>query len=690
MLNQGNNIYVNYAQHNNITEQLPDNYLDEPTEDFVLCRDADGNPTAIYGGDSWDLNPYRLSAKEVTKLSFTDAFSLSDNAFNATLHSQIKYILYKIMYLAPAGRIGRLSAAAILNYYYTLCGIGRFCAAQLDNPLAQGMTIIDILSSIPYSKAFLSDDSTVRFHKLELPGLLNLLINVGNQNLSFSPVNTDTLSVERKEDNQHPVIPSRIYLELMQFFEARIEVIHPYRHQLKELITSMADRALGLTHGMQKQLKVRVADRRHTMEEALDSFGLSELYESISTKPMERRYFAQFIRDLQYIIRLSIHFYSGMRDQECLRMTLDCLEIHAVSKAVVDSSEAIVDPAHMKSLLTTTTKFSGYHKDEAWLAPDTVIMAVEVAQALAEGLAQLYDRNASETPLFVSPYILRSANAKFKTTNFTNLGEKKGSFGRLAIPEFRITQSDFEELCQTDPDRDFTSDRRFDVGNLWPISSHQYRRSLAFYAANSGFVSMATVTTQFKHTCLAMARYYGRNNENFLPIFAAKNEKGFAKKLSNSHVAQDYQMAVPVHAVNQLFQDIFGDEDSVLGGTGSFIEKQKKRVEQGEITIANCKETTLKMAKEGQFSYRETILGGCAKLSSCDDFLMGEITECLICPKSIIKPSKIDRMIELLHADIERFEPNSPELKLAVLELEKFENYKRKHINKKIPIAEAV
>ena len=45
-----------------------------PTNDFVICRDVEGRPTAVYGGAVWDLNPVRLKASRIPKINFRKIF----------------------------------------------------------------------------------------------------------------------------------------------------------------------------------------------------------------------------------------------------------------------------------------------------------------------------------------------------------------------------------------------------------------------------------------------------------------------------------------------------------------------------------------------------------------------------------------------------------------------------------------
>jgi hypothetical protein len=93
------------------------------------------------------------------------------------------------------------------------------------------------------------------------------------------------------------------------------------------------------------------------------------------------------------------------------------------------------------------------------------------------------------------------------------------------LAEVIITKEDYKELIETDEEKDWASIDKFQIGQPWPLTTHQWRRSIAFYAANSGLVSMPSLRRQFKHLSLAMSRYYAKGFENLATMFGCYNEK---------------------------------------------------------------------------------------------------------------------------------------------------------------------
>lgn len=675
-----NIIYLNRAISNKVVGLPPDKCPNKPADDFVMCRDSKGNPTAVYGEDSWDFNPYRSSAKRLNKIGFVKGFECDDTVFSERLVKEVKYLLFIVMHFNGGGRSGKISASTFVQYAIYLKTIVRFCITNLENDLAAGIGINDVLSNASYLNAFIKSRKHANNTLKLTNSLLGILGVIDKESLDFIACDRNNLDLERTEDKQHPVIPSRIYIGLIGCFDAAVDELYPHRESIKKLIEKMINRQFGLAISTQRAMKeYRKKTLQPTMTEAFSAAGLDGLLSKYFPQPESRHGFNGWLANIQFILKMSIHLYTGMRDQETARIKYECLNEREICEAVFDDQGNIADKARVVSIISTTTKYTGYKQLESWLAPKCVLKSVAIARAICEGLATLYKTEAKGLPLFLSSYIIRSENTELKATINNINDSSRGVFANmLNNEEFAITQADLYELIQIDSGRDFKNEEKFKVGNLWTLTSHQFRRSLAFYAANSGFVSLPTVSTQFKHLSNLMTKYYARGNEHFLPIFGRLNDKLNAFDISKSHIANEFQLAVPTSAVDQLFSDVFGDQTFVMGGTGSYIEKQKKRVSKGEITIFDSKKQTMKMASKGELSYRKTLLGGCTKVGPCDEFLMGDITSCLSCPGAIIDAEKIDSVIAKSKEEILNFEEDSAEYQLLNAELNQLKDFQSK------------
>lgn len=663
-----------------VSNIAPDAYSHSPSQDHVLCRDSDGLPTAIYGEDVWDLNPYRLSATRMRVMDFGKWIDCDDNEFSAKLTGQAKYILYILIYFNSSGRSGGISASTLVQYWWLFKCMARFCVSTLDNDLARGLSIFDILSTSSYLLAFLSRSDIPANQVKQTAALLSVLNKIDERILGFSSCPRSVYNFERNEDRQHPVIPPRIYIEIISHYEALVEKIFPNREKIRSAIIELQDRNVGLSAGTLKLYGK--SQRAVTMDVVVRRHGLTRLLtDEFPIEYMTRQSFGTWILRVQYLLKTLIHLYTGMRQEECLRMQYNCLQDKVVSDPVVDESGDIVDRPRMVSVISSTTKFSGYKRVTSWMAPDLVVKVIQILQEIASGLALLWGVKAEDCPLFASSSIIRSSKARFSVPVFEN-ALARGADGVLSKSAFRITEEDLNSLQQTDPDRDFKSEEDFLVGNYWPLSSHQFRRSLAFYAANSGFVSLSTVSAQFKHTSRLMTQYYSRGHENLLSIFGVWDESLGKYIAPNSHVFQDFQMAVPIHAVNLLFKDIFSSDSTLMGGAGSYLEKTKKRLESGELSLLKAKKETIEMANKGEISYRRTLLGGCTKVGPCNDYMLGNMTACLACPGANIRDDMLRECIDRSKKEISAFDENSLEYQLAHEELVKLTTFHDKHSKK--------
>jgi hypothetical protein len=368
-----------------------------------------------------------------------------------------------------------------------------------------------------------------------------------------------------------------------------------------------------------------------------------------------------------------------MRDQEVMRMPYNCLSDQLVREAIVDNAGVERDKSQTVVVLSTTTKFSGYKKEAAWFAPDEVVRAVEVAQAICRGLAKLYQIELNDRcPLFLNPSILGM------TRNTAEVGVSKfdrKSTKRSPLRALPIQSEDLQELTQSDPSRDFYNDPVFAIGQPWPLTSHQFRRSLAFYGSSSGFLSLPTLRTQFKHMTVQMARYYSNGFDNLRTIFGYYDEKRKDFVLPNNHFAFDFQMAMPMSVANQLIADLLFKEEPLFGGTGSYMERQKERVKAGEIKIEDIRADTELRVKNGAISYRPTLLGGCTKVGRCDSFMLGDYTECLSCEGAIIKPNKLSAAIEDAKNELSNYADDSGEYQIVKGDIERLMAFKTRLID---------
>lgn len=642
--------------------------LGKPVPEFVLCRDEAGTATAIYGESIWDFNPYRLSANKINRIFFDTVFEEKGQQQQALIE-EAKYLLYCIIYFAGGGRKGGLSAGTLNQYWVVLRLAIQFCYEQRQKPMV-GVLHLQQLFTVPaYLGAFIRQGS---FRKAVLAGILQGLTRVGETRLGYAVLNSVKFEDGRPGHKQHPVIPTQIYLKLINSTGDLLDQLYLGVGRFESFIACFADEYYGISYVRQRCLGVGgKANWRPDMAQAIKDHGLTSVFANEFDCP-NLRSMQRCLMQIQHIVKTVIHIYTGMRDQEVMRMPYHCITDQVVRQAVVDGEGIERDQPQSVNVFSTTTKFSGYKKEGTWLAPGEVVRAVEVAKAISRGLAKLYKIELDgRCPLFLNPSIISF------TRNRAEVGVTKFNDSRgIALLRPLIEKEDLDELAQSDPSRDFYNEPAFAIGQPWPLTSHQFRRSLSFYGSSSGFLSLPTLRVQFKHMTMEMARYYSNHYDNLRTIFGYYDDQKKDFVLPSNHFAFEYQMAMPMAVANQLIADLLFDEEPLFGGTGSYMEKQKERVKSGEIHIEEIRADTQQRVKSGEISYRPTLLGGCSKVGRCDAFLLGDYTECLTCVSAIIKPDKLNAAIEDTTDELRKYKEGSGEYQIVRAEIERLTVFK--------------
>ncbi|WP_339664672.1 integrase [uncultured Pseudomonas sp.] len=644
-----------------------------PSDDFVMCKDRQGDPTAVYGQARWDFNPLRLSVKRVSILNFSSIFSVDTDACTR-LVGESKFIIFCLLYYTNNGRIGSMSVATLYNFFPIVKALARYCYEQRMNKLVGVLTLEQVLTTPVYLADFIRTSKLSKARKKILRSLIVNLVSVGEERLGYR-VQGHELDYGKFEFKQHPVIPTRIYLGVINNLGDSVGHVSQYLERLENFIPCFTDREYGRNHSEKiSKTMSKAGTLRPSFYEAVKLHGLEGFFVG-DFACNQRRQFVAVLFNIQYILKTTVHCYTGMRDQEVMRLPFNCLSSAEVSPDLADRDGIVRDKAKIINLVSTTTKFTGYKSEASWLATSEVVTAINAAQSLCRGIARVYDASVEDVPLFLSPSIIWMK--KMKISGSSLAGENRSSSFKLATI---IRDEDLSELKDSDPSRDFELEKSFAVGSSWPVTSHQFRRSLAFYGSNSGFVSLPSLKKQFKHLTAQMSRYYANNFEKMKTIFGYYDPEKKEFVLPRNHFAFEFQTGVPIGVAYDLLFEVLGGDSKLTGGVGSYIEKQRERLKGGEVLLADLKSETLKRVQDGHISYRRTFLGGCMKSGRCDAYMLGDYASCLHCPESIIKPQNLDEAITLAEAELTKYEVGTGEYQITKGDLDSLIRYKAKYI----------
>ncbi|GKW51772.1 integrase [Pseudoalteromonas sp. NCCP-2140] len=639
-----------------------------PTSDFVLCRDINNEPTAVFGEDIWDFNPYRLSAMKINKLRFDSLLSGEHKSHRRKLVDEAKHLLFLIQYFAKAGHTGTISVSTLYGYYQVMANAVEYCISLHSNQFVGIIELSELFANERFLNNFLKTKSGTSFQK-RTRAICKHLAFIGHIKVGFLAV--PNLKINVSDSEQTPVIPTNIYLTLINHLTETIEYLNENLTSLPDFLEEFIDPYFGRSQEFQKSKGVGGEKFwRKTMKQAIEEYDLGEIF-SDDLAVSDIRSLSGALRSIQYQMRLAIHLYTGMRDQEVMRLPFDCIEQKVITEKQVDKDGKEVVEKRVIKLISTTTKYTGYRESAAWYAAPETEKAINVLQLVCAGLARIYRLDVKDCDLFINPSVVKNPELKVSVTNFASLRRKPSWLDSLLI-----SKEDYAELQKSDPERDFCNSAEFGVGKVWPIKSHQFRRSLAFYASSSGFVKLPTLKRQFKHLTKDITRYYSRNFENAQSIFGRYNKETKSFDLTSEHIIFDCQNGEVTNVVDMLVNDLLNSSEKLYGKTGGYVERQRENLRNEEVLVLDVRVDTTKRVEKGELYYRETLLGGCMSIEKCDSFMLGAITECLTCDDSAIKEDKVNIQIQKIEEQLTAYEATDGEYQVLLAELEKLISYK--------------
>lgn len=142
------------------------------------------------------------------------------------------------------------------------------------------------------------------------------------------------------------------------------------------------------------------------------------------------------------------------------------------------------------------------------------------------------------------------------------------------------------------------------IGSLWPINTHQFRRTLAVNFVTNDLGTLAAVKQQLKHLYIGMTEHYSKNST--LAVAQKVNQsfdlKRLIEKESEDLVVSLYKR---IHYTNEIFS----------GKKGRELQQMRSLISEPEI---KTDQQIRLMVKAGVFKVTRTPFGYCTKGDLCD------------------------------------------------------------------------
>ncbi|MBP0623392.1 integrase [Cupriavidus consociatus] len=583
--------------------ERPDWYRIE--DDAVVTRDKAGKAASLFGDDAWDIRAYRIGSRR-THIHFR-GHPLNDagRTLSAATTRQWKQVMYFLMHEASE----TVPASSTLQGCSVYLKDFAYFADERQLTLYDGLSSVAVV--LDYAARAGMDMKAQRLHSI-LAKLHRVGAAATGLRVPLAQLHKPLLerSAQRAGNSQYPVIPTRIYQHFLSTCEHDLVIAESVANALSSYL---ARAYAGERPGVCAALKMAAVHF-----ECTDSpYVVASLLASISA-----------------LCQLVILSFTGMRAMEAENLPYDCLR------------ETRLDGMTHYAIEGVTTKLSGGRPKRAcWVTSLLGARAVRLAQRLsgdahrahgAQGYAESKDGSHL---LFCRMGLHRKYLASRPPTTIHNEVE---AFRERVFP--RITAEDIAELKRVDMHRAWEDEPKYAIGQRWPFTRHQLRRSLALYAQRSGLVTLPTLKRQLQHITQEMSMYYARGSA-FAQGFIDTDKAHFAKEWADAQALSEYL----AYAEQVLFSD-----ERLFGGHAAWT--QSRAVQASPVSVYS-REQTVRMFGNGELAYRETVLGGCASVEPCKSTPLDWMRlDCLEsnCRNLVVVPSKLQRLIKAQRTTVEK------------------------------------
>jgi len=342
-----------------------------------------------------------------------------------------------------------------------------------------------------------------------------------------------------------------------------------------------------------------------------------------------------------------------------------------------------LDPIPVVKSFTSKIDARNYSESTVWVSCERLEGVAEVLQKIARIFCMMNTVepvNVNDLPIFIGHTWGGSAEAVHHNYPLAKTGIYQAQ-DKLPDPlwfldRINIESTDIDELVAFDAFRGWDSDRRFQQGNKWPLSSHQFRRSVAVYASRSGMVSLPSLTTQYKHLSPAMSALYGENS-SFAKQILCKNVD-----TPESHgVIREFQDSQAFNAATRFHENVINNKNRLSGGTGKKIQRYKETNSLPLIMSDRAK--TKKAISNGSMHFTETIVGGCLLNETCKDYGVYDVLPCVGgCPEAILEDEKVADYMEGLKLGLNYMDVDSLQYRAAQKEIDEITARSAKEVKK--------
>lgn len=596
-------------QKNKISNELikAEYAISYPVHNTIISYDSQGKTKSIFSDMVWDFSSQiaQINRRKAVHFNFINN---SNVEVKDKLIYEAKIISYGLLYAYTGSNSNKLN--------------------QLLDDIGQIRFLISLASTINTTLSNISKNN--KLFSLILENIsqdkrqkIKLLLSFFKKISAFDSIYNNhsfTLTVDQfdqlqkllnsrplETQKQYLVIPTRLYSILYNKTEL---ILNEYLENKLSIEKFAKKRAKSIKN---EDGKIIYKSRSHKFDhnkEVKDFSVLAKKYKILTKIDLQG-----YLGKLSEIAIARILMFTGMRMGEILNAPEDCL----VELDLYDKKIFIINSYTSKETSNGAMKAT-------WITCSAVQNAIKVLKSINQ--INSYESSFKKDVNLENPLFLSRANNL--NNSLYHLPVKASVKLNDALNYFDydllVNGEDLNELklTATQDEIDFY---KVQLDVQFPISTHQFRRSLTVYAARSTIVQTPALKAQLKHLTKDMTYHYCNQSE-LAPNFIAEPT-----------LVEAYQHEINKYNNDCFLEDVINSTEPLFGASGTRLQNLKNDTNIPVFLIDS--KSSLKDIKNGKLFYKRTALGGCSRQGLCDKIAPLSITACLSCSDAVFSERSV-------------------------------------------------
>ncbi|TMS45876.1 hypothetical protein [Acinetobacter lwoffii] len=596
-------------QKNKISNELikAEYAISYPVHNTIISYDSQGKTKSIFSDMVWDFSSQiaQINRRKAVHFNFINN---SNVEVKDKLIYEAKIISYGLLYAYTGSNSNKLN--------------------QLLDDIVQIRFLISLASTINTTLSNISKNN--KLFSLILENIsqdkrqkIKLLLSFFKKISAFDSIYNNhsfTLTVDQfdqlqkllnsrplETQKQYLVIPTRLYSILYNKTEL---ILNEYLENKLSIEKFAKKRAKSIKN---EDGKIIYKSRSHKYDhnkEVKDFSVLAKKYKILTKIDLQ-----SYLGKLSEIAIARILMFTGMRMGEILNAPEDCL----VELDLYDKKIFIINSYTSKETSNGAMKAT-------WITCSAVQNAIKVLKSINQ--INSYESSFKKDVNLENPLFLSRANNL--NNSLYHLPVKASVRLNDALNYFDydllVNGEDLNELklTATQDEIDFY---KVQLDVQFPISTHQFRRSLTVYAARSTIVQTPALKAQLKHLTKDMTYHYCNQSE-LAPNFIAEPT-----------LVEAYQHEINKYNNDCFLEDVINSTEPLFGASGTRLQNLKNDTNIPVFLLDS--KSSLKDIKNGKLFYKRTALGGCSRQGLRDKIAPLSITACLSCSDAVFSERSV-------------------------------------------------